>query len=109
MPKIESTQLQIIIANHLSKSKSDGNVTDCCDDGGGEEDALDVGPLVADLLRRDVHPLLGGHGDRFFVAQQCVVNFRDHLVLIIEKGVANFKQLTRSIIIFFQIEYLTKA
>ena len=59
--------------------------TDCCDDGGGEEDALDVGPLVADLLRRDVHPLLGGHGDRFLVAQQCIVDFCDHLVLIFER------------------------
>jgi len=59
--------------------------TDCCDDGGGEEDALDVGPLVADLLRRDVHPLLGGHGDRLLVTEQSIVDFRYHLVLIFER------------------------
>ena len=59
--------------------------TDCCDDGGGEEDALDVGPLVADLLRCDVHPLLGGHGDRLLVTQQSIVDFRDHLVLIFKR------------------------
>ena len=57
------------------------SLTDGCDDGGREEDALDVGPLVADLLRRDVDALLRRHGHRLLVAQQRVVDLGDHVVL----------------------------
>ena len=57
------------------------NVTDCCDDCRGEEDALDVGPLVPDLLRGDVDALLRRDGHRLLVAQQRVVDLRDDVVL----------------------------
>ena len=59
------------------------NVTDCCDDCRGEEDALNVGPLVSDFLGCDIYALTGRQRDGFFVVQKCIVDVTDYLVLVI--------------------------